>query len=549
MKKTIIAAAAALMSGMLCAHAEGESVMYSTYDFSSDTVTITGSAAGMKAMISFIILPEGTEPDSLDPETINEEQYMTYQMRNESDGSFEAELQLPEGTEGGRYTVYAFCDGEELSSQLTYLSASEVESCVSRINSADAAGAAEVIRDNSVTLGVADECLQYVDEIAVMLKENQPSGGFTAESFISELNRCSAVVLIRHDAELDDIIRNYGAVLGTELSGEISALGDEYGESFIAAVKANANEGNSTQLLYRCIMMAKIANSASYVEMSSYLTQYNEETGLNADLSSATVDTYKELFNSDISTYSALRSRLSSLLASQPSGGGGSSGGGGGGGGGTVSSDASSSGTGGGGTSAPATSNGAGLSGQQQFPDEENTSSGEAYTDISGHWGRECIEKLSAMGIISGYEDGSFRPDDYVTRAEFVKLIVSALNIPETSGSSFSDVSETDWYYGYISAGAQRGIINGYGSEFRPNDQIKREDAAVIIYRVMGIEAAAEAADYTDAADIADYAAEAVNALTAAGVLSGSDGMFLPESGTTRAEAAAMIDRMLEHNG
>ena len=76
MKKTIIAAAAALMSGMLCAHAEGESVMYSTYDFSSDTVTITGSAAGMKAMISFIILPEGTEPDSLDPETINENQYI-----------------------------------------------------------------------------------------------------------------------------------------------------------------------------------------------------------------------------------------------------------------------------------------------------------------------------------------------------------------------------------------------------------------------------------------------------------------------------------------
>ena len=153
-----------------------------------------------------------------------------------------------------------------------------------------------------------------------MLKENQPSGGFTAESFISEMNRCSAVVLIRHDAELDDVIRNYGAALGAELSGEISALGDEYGESFRAAVKANANEGNSTQLLYRCIMMTKIANSASYVEMSSYIEQYNEKTGLNEDLSSVTVDTYKELFDSDISTYSLLRSRLSSLLDDQPSG-------------------------------------------------------------------------------------------------------------------------------------------------------------------------------------------------------------------------------------
>lgn len=546
MKKPIIAVAAALMSWVLCAYAEGGSVMYSTYDFSSDTVTITGSAAGMKAMISFIILPEGTEPDSLTPETINENQYMTYQMRNENDGSFGVELQLPKGTKGGRYTVYAFCDGEELSSQFMYLSASEVESCVSKINSSNAAGAADLIRDNSIMLGVADECLQYTDEIAVMLKENQPSGGFTAESFISEMNRCSAVVLIRHDAELDDVIRNYGAALGAELSGEISALGDEYGESFRAAVKANANEGNSTQLLYRCIMMTKIANSASYVEMSSYIEQYNEKTGLNEDLSSVTVDTYKELFDSDISTYSLLRSRLSSLLDDQPSGGG--SGGSGGGGGGTVSSGASSSGTGGGGTSVPATSNGAGLSGQQQPSSDESVPLGEIYTDISGHWGRECIEKLSAMGIISGYEDGSFRPDNYVTRAEFVKLIVSALNIPESSGSSFSDVSEADWYYGYISAGAQRGIINGYGSEFRPNDNIKRQDAAVIIYRVMSIETAAEPANYNDEADIADYASEAVNTLTAVGVIGGSDGMFLPENGTTRAEAAAMIDRMLEYN-
>ena len=64
----------------------------------------------------------------------------------------------------------------------------------------------------------------------------------------------------------------------------------------------------------------------------------------------------------------------------------------------------------------------------------------------------------------------------------------------------------------------------------------------------MSIETAAEPANYNDEADIADYASEAVNTLTAVGVIGGSDGMFLPEKGTTRAEAAAMIDRMLEYN-
>lgn len=540
MKKILIAAILAVISGMTCAQAS-ESVMYSTYDFSTDTVTITGNTDNMKALISFILLPEETELESLTPESINQNKYVTYELRNESDGSFEVKLQLPVSAPGGKYNVYAFCGDETLSSQFTYLSGTEVEKIVDEINNSSAGGTAEIIRNNSLALGVDDSCIQYIDQIAEILKGNQPSGGFSAEEFISEMNRCSAIVLIRNDVDLDEIIRNFGAALGDELKGEIESLDDDLRKSFFEAVKVNEIDGDSVQFFYRCIMMSKIANSASYVEMSSYLNQYNKSTGMNADLSRANVNTYKSLFNSNITTYKALEASLKSFIDSQSSST--SGGGGGGGGGGGVSSAATSSGA------TPgkvAVSSG----GTQNKPSQQDNdiSSEQTYTDISGHWAEECIKRLSEKDIISGYDDGSFRPDNNITRAEFVKLIISAMNIPESGSDIFTDVSENDWYYGCISAGAERGIIDGYGDEFRPNDQIIRQDAAVIIFRVLNIPATSETAiDYDDADDISDYAKESVNTLTAENILNGSDGSFMPGKQTTRAEAAAMIEKMLDY--
>lgn len=534
MKKILTAL---MLAGTVCAgaaYAEETPSLFASYNFGTDTVTVSGTAAEPKAMVSIVILPETVDIGSLTPESINENQYVTQQLRNESDGSFEIQVRLPESTEGGVYSVYAFCGDDELTSQFTYLNGDAVEELTEKLNSASESAAAEIIKENSEALGVEDDCLPYADEIAKMLCENRPSGGFEAAELISELDRCSAFALIRHGAELDGIIRRYGEAFGGDGEAELAALDEDGRESFVEAVKENENGGDSVEFLYRCILMGKLYDAPSYAAMGNYIEEYNEKSGLDADLEKAGTDVYKKLFDMKLRTFSELESKLASLLDSSSQNGGGSSPSGGG------------SHGGGGGGGVPSTNNGTEITKPSPAPEPGREN---AYTDIENHWCRECIERLSEMGIISGYDDGSFKPDNYVTRAEFVKLIVTALDIPVSYDGSFSDVSESDWFGGYVGAAAERGIVNGYGSEFRPNDLIKRQDAAVIIYRITGGSGSDTNALYSDSADIADYAAEAVNALTAQGIISGSDGRFLPNNGTTRAEAAKLIDKMLEVGG
>lgn len=85
-----------------------------------------------------------------------------------------------------------------------------------------------------------------------------------------------------------------------------------------------------------------------------------------------------------------------------------------------------------------------------------------AYSDISGHWAESVIEKWSSAGIINGYSDGSFRPDDNITRAELAKIIASAAELSGDSAAEFTDVTEADWYYGDAMKCAAGGVINGY---------------------------------------------------------------------------------------
>lgn len=171
----------------------------------------------------------------------------------------------------------------------------------------------------------------------------------------------------------------------------------------------------------------------------------------------------------------------------------------------------------------------------------------------AAHWAYESVMTLKNKNIINGYEDGSFRPEGVVTRAEFIKMAVLALGLEPTDGEAvFSDVSESDWYYEAVTIGAQSGIITGYpDGTFRPDAIVTREEMAVMLHRaytkyapekLMG----GEEVTFADAADISDWAAEAVAALSRAGVLSGgADGSFEPARGAARGETAKCIAALL----
>ncbi len=159
---------------------------------------------------------------------------------------------------------------------------------------------------------------------------------------------------------------------------------------------------------------------------------------------------------------------------------------------------------------------------------------------VSNYWARDYISDLYEKKIIS--EAAYFRPDDFITRAEFVKLAVTAFNITsEENIIRFSDVSESDWFFPYVSAAADNGIVTGDNSYFYPEENISREDICVILHRIVK-HTAAKPSEFADSQDISAYAYDAVMSLADLGVVNGNEnGEFQPKFSATRAQAAKMI--------
>lgn len=113
-----------------------------------------------------------------------------------------------------------------------------------------------------------------------------------------------------------------------------------------------------------------------------------------------------------------------------------------------------------------------------------------AYSDIYDSKEKEKIEVLSSFNIINGYEDGSFRPQNSITRAEFAKIVTVAMrleNIIPSGEESFEDVSEDSWYKDYVYISKVLGIINGMSDTiFAPNENITYEQAIKMLVVALG---------------------------------------------------------------
>ena len=181
--------------------------------------------------------------------------------------------------------------------------------------------------------------------------------------------------------------------------------------------------------------------------------------------------------------------------------------------------------------------------------DEEETAT--AFTDLGGvEWAKEAIEFLAECGIVNGKADGIFAPNDNVTRAEFIKMVVTALGVSgDTESMTFTDVPEDAWYLKYVAAAQNNGIVLGDESgAFYPEANITRQDMAVILYRAAKVERSRAKLTFTDADKISDYATDAVTYLSANGIINGfEDGSFGPLQNATRAQTAVIIYRLVNN--
>lgn len=160
------------------------------------------------------------------------------------------------------------------------------------------------------------------------------------------------------------------------------------------------------------------------------------------------------------------------------------------------------------------------------------------------HWAIVQIEDLVSRGIISGFTDGSFKPGDPLTRAQFAKMLCLALGIPTSGSNNFTD-TKGHWAESYISTLVSNGIINGYADgTFRPDKTITRAEICTIIARAMDLETGTTAASFTDTDG--HWAKNDIQLIASNGIVNGyTDGSFRPNSSATRAEVSVILYRML----
>ncbi|WP_165972067.1 S-layer homology domain-containing protein [Paenibacillus piri] len=180
------------------------------------------------------------------------------------------------------------------------------------------------------------------------------------------------------------------------------------------------------------------------------------------------------------------------------------------------------------------------------------------FADVEGHWAKLAVNDMASRMVVNGVDENRYQPDGDITRAEFAAIIVRALGLADSGKTAgFTDVKSSDWYVGAVAKAQEYGIIEGYEDQtFRPMKTISRQEAMVMIAQAMklaGLETNISSSStdailskFTDSSAVHAWAKQAAAAVVSIGLVNGSDAGLLPASNITRAETAAIVQRLLE---
>ncbi len=181
------------------------------------------------------------------------------------------------------------------------------------------------------------------------------------------------------------------------------------------------------------------------------------------------------------------------------------------------------------------------------------------FSDVADHWAKEAVNDMGSRMVVKGVGDGLYDPDEDVTRAEFAAIVVRGLGLkPVQEAAPFPDVSAADWYGSAVATAYSYHLISGFeDGTFRPDDNVTREEAMVIVAKAMEItglkgQFPVQPADetlqrFTDAADISGWALDSIVNSVQAGVVSGrNDARLAPKGNMTRAEVAMIVQKLLQ---
>ncbi|MCP3776062.1 S-layer homology domain-containing protein, partial [Paenibacillus sp. MZ04-78.2] len=182
------------------------------------------------------------------------------------------------------------------------------------------------------------------------------------------------------------------------------------------------------------------------------------------------------------------------------------------------------------------------------------------FDDVRNHWAKAEVNNIAARLDLAGTGNNTWSPDRNVSRSEFAAITVSGLGLlrQDAPQSTFHDVASSAWHHNAVTIANEFGIVLGYeDGSFRADQQITREQGIAMIaraYRVINSqkdinssELDARLSAFSDAKNVSSWAKEAVAMMIAAGIVEGKDGQLLkPQDSMTRAETAALIQRLLK---
>ncbi len=465
-------------------------------DVNIDTLDISGTYDGANAVLISITYQDGTS-------------VLDIPIYADADGKFSCSHIFDDDSLSGNYTVrVSVAGGRTKTLQTEYLSAEKRDTLLDLSN-------------NSTT----------VDKLSVFLKNNQSSLGMSGMS----------------EAKIDGISQTLYEQRPYDSYSDVEAM--------IKKTEATLDELNSTIWSGMTSFLAENRDMVlydnpdyAYYSRLSAVTRNVLNQEMQKSLPIESFEQFRKLFSRTVADY-----KSGAIGSGTTTGGGGGSGGGGFGGGfgGTLG------GTLGGGSNSGGTSVVFTPDVINEYVNGTGGASGidAVFVDLStSPWAKESIARLYEAGVISPAADNCFRPEDNITRAEFVKMLTVAFGLQliyENSG--FTDAVENEWYQPYLSSAKAAGIIQGYpDGSFGVDEPISRQDMAVTAYRTVttlnrSLKTAADGAEFLDRADISDYAIEAVDAMRRAGVINGmEDGTFRPLENAARAQAAKVICGLLD---
>ena len=174
------------------------------------------------------------------------------------------------------------------------------------------------------------------------------------------------------------------------------------------------------------------------------------------------------------------------------------------------------------------------------------------FSDVAADaWYADAVTYVRDNGLMSGTSDTTFTPGGTMTRGMLVTTLYRMAGSPslenEDLGYPFADVTGDAWYAGGVCWARLAGVVGGYSEDqFGPDDPVTREQIAAILWRYAGSPAAESGTDFADEGSISAYAAQAVDWARANGIVNGvEDNRFLPQSSATRAQVATILRNYL----